>query len=205
MRRIDSAEIWQRILKRAKPYLYILGALICLGSAWNEVYLNRSDLLALQWHLGHGFRTSCCGLQTEVPLKYRPDDNGQWGIYLSNMPGRFRSTYLGSGFSMVSIFPVRRTGTSAQDHLEEGIGRIVSFKGKHGCSQTGVLSIPAAATEFKCYEFECSSIIGIAHQNLFGRFEALCFGDQLRASFFGADKEEKADFYAVLKTLRRVH
>lgn len=204
MQRIDSAETWRRVFKRVKPYLYIVGTLICLGSAWNEANLNHYDLLALRWHLRHGFTTSCCGLQIEVPLKYRPDDNGQWGLSLSNMPGRFRRTHFGSAFSMISITPVRQTETWDQSEFEKGMSRIVSFKGEHGCSETGTLTIPAAATGFQCYEFECSSIIGIAHQNLFGRSEALCYGDRLRASFFGADKKERADFYAILKTVRRV-
>jgi hypothetical protein len=205
MPQIDKpAETWPRVLKRLKLYVYILGTVICCGITWLEVIANGSDLLALHWHLKHGFKTSCCGLQIEVPLKYRPDEGGQWGIFLSDMPGRFRSMYFGASLSMISIIPTRRTETLEQGQVEKDIWRHVSFQKDQGCTQGGVNTIQTAGTHVQCYDFECPSILGFEHRNLFARAEAECFGDGFRASFVGGSKEQRAEFYGVLKTLKRV-
>lgn len=203
-RQIESAGMWPRVLKRLKPYLYILGALICVGATWSEVIANGSDVLALGWHLRHGFKTSCCGMQISVPLTYRPNEDGEWGIFLSDMPGRFRSMYFGSALSMISIVPTRGSETLQQGQLEKGMRQTVSILKPQGCTQGGVNTIQAAGTQVQCYDFECPSVLGFDHRNLFARSEAECFGDGIRASFAGGNKEQRTEFYAILKTLKRV-
>jgi len=192
-------------VKRLRPYLYILGTLVFLGLCVDQYNANRFDLQALRWHLQHGFKTGCCGIEVEVPLKYRRDYYSLWGIYLSNMPGRWRKTYLNAADSMVSIMPSRRPPGPDDDlQVEKAKQRFISFGEDRGCKHTADRIIELATRRMECYEFSCVSLFGFNHQNFPGpRSPVWCFGNGWAATFDGSERL-RGEFYSMMKTAKLV-
>ena len=121
------------LIKRLKPYLYVLGTLFSLAVLVDQWNANWSDIRALRWHLKHGFTARCCGMEIRVPLKYWRDDDA-WGFYLSNMPGRWRQRYLHASLSMISLAPAHHAVSIYDEHqVEQAKQRLISFWEDKGC------------------------------------------------------------------------
>jgi len=192
------------LIKRLRPYLYVLGTLFSLAVLVDQWNANWSDIRALRWHLKHGFTARCCGMEIRVPLKYWRDDDA-WGFYLSNMPGRWRQRYLHASLSMISLAPAHHAVSIYDEHqVEQAKQRLISFWEDKGCKHAADRTIEVAGRRLECSEFSCPSLAGSDHQNILGpSSQVVCSGDGLFASFFGGDKL-RDDFYSIMKTAKPI-
>jgi hypothetical protein len=187
---------------RLKPYFYIVGVGVALLLLWNEVNRNWFDLQALRWHVKHGSKVRCCGIEMDVPLKYSQDDVG-WGISLANMPGHFRSFYFHSPFSLISVNPRQHAQRSyTESEKQEGMDRLIALQERYGFKFVTSSAIEVAGTHLQCYEFSCPSPLGPKYDQILGpQLKVTCLGDEFNVSFLGGSAL-RDEFYSMVKTAR---
>ncbi len=156
---------------------------------------NIGDMAALEWHLTHGFRAGCCGLEISVPLKYSVSEDRR-SVALFDAPGFFRGRLFHLPHSMIII--QSSSGRYDQETTRQARERLLDLYGRQGYR---LMSTPAIEVAGKT--LECSELYAERDLNFGPYYQVWCWGDGPAVSFEG-QPTLLAEFYSIVRAARPV-
>ena len=175
-------------VSRLGKYLLIAALLPLVGAKFAD--LNLPESVALWWHLRHGFKAQCCGVQIRVPLRYSVIEEP-----------RSLSLFGGVGYARYKLFhsPTSSINVDAQDgdydqsHTNEGRDRIIAAYERAGNRLLGSKTIQVAGKHFECSE------LYIDHFDVFGpQNTVFCSGKGMLILFAGSPALLN-EFYSIVQ------
>lgn len=183
-----------RISKRCRCTIVVSLALFLLVELVDRD-LPETD--ALWWHLRHGFKARCCGIEVRVPLMYSvevyPSEYPR-SVTLVNTPGYFRWRWFHSPHGIISLSETM--GHYNSEQLRQGRDLIVTLWGRSGYRLVRTRQIRVAGQPLECSE------LFKEHLDIFGpEYQVWCLGDGPRVSFEGSPALLD-HFYSIVKGTR---
>lgn len=172
----------------SKSSKYWLVGLLVLFLVITFVQFDMGETQALEWHLRHGFKDRCCGVEVRVPLKYTGGDGLPWSLALNTSPGYLRSRLWHAPHGMILImrnprpFDAEQVRKSA-DWLSRRYRLI------------GTKTIHVAGISLNCSEFDVGNLGAFGPED-----QVMCHsvGQTTSAAFYGSPAL-LSEFYAILE------
>ena len=155
------------------------------------------ETTALWWHLRHGFKARCCGVEVRVPLMYSavvyPPEYPR-SVTLVNTPGYFRWRFLRSPHAVISLSEA--TNHYNPEQLRHGRELIVATWGRNGYRRVKTRQIHVVGQTLECTELLRE------HLGVFGPdYQVWCMGEGPSVSFAGSPALLD-DFYSIVEGAR---
>lgn len=179
------------IFKACKPLWVVLPILIL--AVLVKIFL--PETLTLAWHVRHGFKARCCGVEIHVPLPYLASGDLN-SIMLLDTPGYARSKLTRPHYAIFSLS--KSLVVHSNQDVEAGMARAVATFAKSGYRLTQRRTVTVAGNPLQCWELYTE------HFELMGpQFEVLCVGEgnDLSANF-AASPSMLAELYFTLESAR---
>jgi len=142
------------------------------------VQLNTPEAAALLWHLRHGSRTQCCGVQSHVPLRYFVLDNPR-SLSLLGTPSYIRWKLFHSPISTISLYA--QAGNYDEAQVRQGRKRLIA-----SCEHLGNRLVGSKIIQVAGKPLECSELY-IDHFGVFGSHNTVFgMGNGLSVLFEGS-------------------
>lgn len=156
------------------------------------------ETMALWWHLTHGFRARCCGVEVRVPLGYSGEESPN-SLDLMNLPGYFRWRLARSPGAMV-LLSESPSGPRDEAQVQRAKERYVA-----ACRRQGYVLVRTHTTQVAGKPLECWELY-TDHFDVVGpQYEVMCIGrgNNLNALFNGSPTL-LTEFYSILETAKPV-
>jgi len=186
-----------KISKAGKGVL--VTCLICLLAVkLVDVFL--PETMAFAWHLRHGFKERCCGVEVHVPMLYMGGEN-HFSVSLFNTPSYVRARLFHSPHAIMLLFESPRVHTDQDDKNSEiGMARATAMYERSGYRLVQKKIARVADKQLECWEYYTE------HFEHFGpQFEVMCHGrgNDLAATFTGSPST-LGEFYSTLELAQSV-
>ncbi len=156
------------------------------------------ETMALAWHVRHGFKVRCCGLEVPVPTRYLGGED-YYSVSLFNNPGYVRSKFFQSPYGMMQLSELPSIQTHQDDkNLEIGMARATAMYESSGYKLVHKRTTRIADNQMECWEFYTEHFDRLGPQ-----FKVMCHGraNDLAADFTGSPSMLK-EFYSTLESTR---
>ncbi len=169
---------------------YTLIALLLLLLTIRLADLDFPETVALSWHLRHGFKAQCCGVQFDVPLRYSVLEEPR-SLSLFGGVGYARSKLFHSPISTISVDA--QGGDYDQSHTNEGRERLIAAYERDGNKLVGSKTIQVAGKPFDCSELHS------AHSDVFGPQNTVFCSGKGTLILFSGSPALLNEFYSILQ------
>jgi hypothetical protein len=173
--------------KLAPWFRYFMIVSFALIVAAEFVQFDSGETAALWWHLKHGVRDRCCGVEVRVPLMYFGGGEDTASITLISVPGYIRSRLLHSPHAIVHI-GVNST-LFDEEHIRQATERWTALWTPKGYRLVGTKAIRVTGNSMTCSEL---------FDALGPDYNVVCVGKDITAMFSGSPAL-LSEFYAVLE------
>ena len=176
--------------KISKLGKYTLIVSLTLLLAAELVDSNLPETAALWWHLGHGFKAQCCGVQLRVPLRYWVIDDPR-SLLLFGGIGYIRWKLFRSAISGIHLYA--QDGNQDQARTRKATEILIASYELSGNKLVGSKTIQVGGVSLECTE------LYIDHFDVFGSQNTVfCFGNGLSISFEGSPALLN-EFYSIVQ------
>jgi hypothetical protein len=179
-----------KISKTCRRILYV-SLILVLAAKFVDTFL--PETMALAWHVRHGFKARCCGIEIHVPLRYFASEDRD-SIMLFSTPGYVRSRLSQPRYAILSLSK-SLTAHSEQD-VETGMARAAASFAKSGYRLVQRRTVAVAENPLQCWELYTDH-----SEPLGANFEVFCVGrgNELAANFTGSPSM-LGEFYSTLES-----
>jgi hypothetical protein len=176
--------------KVSKTRKYALVASFSLVLLAELADLNLPETMALSWHLRHGFKAQCCGVQFDVPLRYSVLEEPR-SLSLFGGVGHVRFKLFHSPISTISVDA--QDDDYDQSHTNEGRKRLIAAYERAGNRLVGSKTIQVAGKPFECSE------LYIDHSDVFGPQNTVFCSGKGTLILFSGSPALLNEFYSILQ------
>jgi hypothetical protein len=185
-----------KVSTRCKYAIVVLLALLLLVELVDR---NLPETMAFWWHLRHGFKVQCCGIQVRVPLMYFADvypPEYPRSVSLVSMPGYLRWRWFHSPHATISLFEAKSHYNAEQ--LQQGKELIITSWSRGGYRLVQTRQIEVAGQPLECSE------LFTEHLDVLGaNYVVWCMGNGPSVSFEGSPALLN-DFYSIVEGARSI-